>query len=402
MKKIPICLLLATMLSGCEYLEPRDTITKDGPVPSTSNTTQSRAFTLFSDAYEMAYYDEQLIAKGWATPGKVTPTNTLAPPEKPALARYPKTNADAFPVSYAAVKELGYSPLDFCKATQEEQDDAQTAADKANAAVAKAKTDLSTATTTLAAKQQALATATDTTRAAAQSAFDAGMTAMTDAITKLGAASSAATTATALAASTKKDKPKAACTYQSVHARTMAVTGFALVDQNCDDFFRAKGGLQQGIGVTSDLTSTFVSLGAGAVGAATGVAALPSASSFITAFSGGGTSLLNKDLLFGQANIATTQNLVIAALSADTDKALPNPDNSEWTFKRAVESIRTHQNICRVENVLTLIQAGAASSVPKAQAAAPTKATTNPATGAKTVPSGSQAVTATPAAATSP
>ena len=372
-------------LAGCtEILEPRDALDKNGPARSTSVAQQSDTYELFADAYAPAFHDDRLIAKGLATAGK-------------AFDKLEPVAIDWNKIPTEIPKN--YSPLNYCKYTDDDTKDAKTASDAAAAEKASAQKELEAAANTLAAKSAALASVpagatNDAARAKAQAESDAAAKAMSAAIAKQTAASAAAKSTADTLAKTVKDKPKAGCSYQSQHARAMAVRGFQAVDQNCHDFFRAKGLMQQQFNLVSDTSTTLTSLAGGAAGAATGIAALPSATSILTAFTGGSASILNKDLLFGDTNIRTTYNMVESALVAHTVSALPEPDNSDWNFKRALEAIRSHQDICRVENILLLIKSSAAVAKPAAQPAACTTAGQNPAARPAT---GTETVTVTPA-----
>jgi hypothetical protein len=301
-----------------------------------------------------------------------------------------------------------YSPLDYCSVTQADINAANIASKKAADALKQAEAAVTTTLTAASAAYRDLgalaATASATVRANAQAKVESANAALTTALTNQGVASADAASKAAFAASTHLYAAKPACTYQSQHARAMAVQGFALADQDCEDFFRGKGDFQQWSSLVSDTSSSTAGLAAGAAGAATGLAALPSASSLLTAVTGGATSVLNKDLLFSQSNIATTYTLVAANLSADTTKQLPEPDTSDWNFKRAIEAIRGHQNICRVGSILASLQSAASS---QAQAATCTTPATNAATGASRPASGtpaapSKAASSCPASTSTP
>ena len=149
---------------------------------------------------------------------------------------------------------------------------------------------------------------------------------------------------------------KPGSSFQSQHARAMALRGVALADQFCTDFFSSKANFQMSVGFVGDVTSSAGSLAAGAAGAATGAAGLPSLMNIITGISTSTSGILNKDILFDQANISETYSLVAQALSKDTAAALPEPDESNWNFQQALTVVAQHQRICHPQKIIALLK----------------------------------------------
>jgi hypothetical protein len=376
MRKQHTALVALLMLGGCTGIfEPHDAVDRHGPI--TYDATDPTALQAFKAAYSVAAFDDLLFAKGWAAPGK-------APKDKPETLPFVTVDFGVFPKDVAAVQALNYSPQDYCAYSKAEADAAAAAAksDKTKANAAKAVTDAIAKYT--AAMQALTAATTDAAKATAAAGLATAQKAVTDALAAQTSTNAAADSKAAIAILAKEGSPKPGCTYQSQHARAVAKYGFALIDQYCDDFFRSKGLFQQQITVGSDISSTFGSLGAGAAGAATGGVTAPVTSSLFTAIVSGGTSLANKDLLFGQSNISTTYDLIRKALGSDTTSSLPEPDNSDWTFQRAIQAVRGHQAICHPSSIVAMIQGNTANATPQSKSASPAglSANINPDTGA--------------------
>jgi hypothetical protein len=157
-------------------------------------------------------------------------------------------------------------------------------------------------------------------------------------------------------AKAQQTKTQSGCSYQSIHARQMAVAGFRLADSYCSDFFNRKRVIQNGNNVISDFASGATSLAGAIAGLVTGSPAAPSAIGGLVGVTNQATALTNKDFLFGSDNIDTVWGLTSNALQADTKNVLPEPDVSDWNYNLSVATIRNHQEICNPANIVALIK----------------------------------------------
>lgn len=179
-------------------------------------------------------------------------------------------------------------------------------------------------------------------------------------------------------------RTKTGCSYESIHARQMALNGFKLADSFCYDYFSRKRTIQNGNAVVNDFASGATSLAGAVAGLVAGTPAAPAAIASLVGITNQATTMSNKDFLFGTDNIDNVYQLAATATLADTKAALPDPDISDWNYDLAVGAIRRHQEICNPATILALIKQSVQKAVVKATEANGASATACNNTGAIT------------------
>ncbi len=142
----------------------------------------------------------------------------------------------------------------------------------------------------------------------------------------------------------------------SIHARRMAVEGVHLADSYCELFFRYGSDNQKWLLVGRDLVAALGTVATGAIAlashnssTATGVLALTTAGLY------NGVDIYTRNFLFGADNIESVRVMTVNALAAHTAAALPENDNSIWTFGGAAQVVNEHQMICTAASIRSLV-----------------------------------------------
>lgn len=155
--------------------------------------------------------------------------------------------------------------------------------------------------------------------------------------------------------------------------------GFALVYNNCTDFFRSRGRLQQNLTLVGGGASSLVTLATGALGLAGGAGNAVAVLSLASGGLNSGINLVASDFLFGAENIDNVRVLTLNAISAhqNTVDGLAKADPADVNFDWVSNQIMDDQSICEAPHILALTKdAIARGNVVAYQSA--TGGTTNP------------------------
>jgi hypothetical protein len=336
------------LLAGCTVFNPSDALDVGGPVQPkrlSGSPMDSFAYDHFAAAFALANQDELAIKTAAAKPGVIAGTRSP-----------PATGCKGLYLEWATPTDC-YSPLDYQAVTDTDMRDLDGAVRRTTAQALAAGSAVLRAQTALDAAQKRAAVDNSP---AATAAVATAAKALADAATRQAAATQAAEQAALRRDSTAIGDRKPGSSFQSIHARAMAQAGIALANQQCAKFFAVKADVQTWSSITNNAVSKVGSVVAGAVGAAGGAAAVPTSFSLANPFFSAGNDILNKDFLFGEANIGSVYRFVSVKLANNAAAALPEPDNSDWSFQRAVDTVLAHQTICRTENILSMLRENAA------------------------------------------
>ena len=133
-------------------------------------------------------------------------------------------------------------------------------------------------------------------------------------------------------------------------------TGFALVDVNCEDFFRSEGQLQTTLNVIRDATALVGSIAAGALAALHTSQDAAAIVSLTVAGVSGGITVSNANFLFGTDNIDAVRELTQKALASHSDTviAYARSNPNEVTVTWALKQVAQHQSLCRPAHILSI------------------------------------------------
>jgi hypothetical protein len=367
MTKRVVGYLSLCLLASCTFGGPQDVILKGVPVVSNQKSgtqiSQQQAATTralpadfsepqlssFEVAYKIAAIDDYLIASGMIRAGEKLDN----PP--------PEVNYETFPfvVKAPSISE-SYSPLDFSTCPN------ATSAEVKAGTVVIPPVCVDPTTPPTSPKQPGKQVAKNPPTASSQS-WTLDVAATTTVTIKLPNGQTITQTLN------NTVPPKAAekiavgheipgSSYQSIHARQMALQGISLADRYCQEWFEKKGLQQSGTTLASDISGSIVSSAASIGGLVSGTPAAPAAVGLLNGLTSNGANIINKDFLYGSDNISTTFESVRQAEATDKATALPEPDNSDWTFAQAVTVIEQHQDICHTNNILALLKKQVQSS----------------------------------------
>ena len=134
--------------------------------------------------------------------------------------------------------------------------------------------------------------------------------------------------------------------------------GFALNYDNCTDFFRSRGRLQQNLALVQGGASSLAPLASGALGLAGGAGNAIAVLSLATGGLNSGIDLVASDFLFGADNIDNVRVLTLNAISAhqNTVDGLAKTDPADVNFEWVSNQIMDDQSICEAPHILALTQ----------------------------------------------
>ena len=380
-------ILAATALAGCTLnpLNPQDPLGPDGPLELPPAGLGKAApmhvqYDAFLAAYRLAAYDDWLIASGHGSASN-TPLDSSS---SLRLNNVPKFFGKSKPDSADNARSLQnpkYYPLDSQTYSQTDIDKLTESTEYGTVTGGGPIGTTGTVTLTFRGDDGALPTIPPGTTIAIAGVDPAGYNGANIVVSSSTPGSVPYPVATRNPAAVKSNsrgtisvaaqnlpylnEPKPGTSLQSIHARGLAQRGVALADQYCWNFFSSKANSQQFLNVSNDTLTSIANLAGiagGAAGAATGVAAVPSATSILNGSFGSYKTILNEDFLFGSNNIVETYALVIKAEATDTASNLPEPDNSDWNFQRAIQVIKQHELLCHPEMILSLIKSSEAKA----------------------------------------
>ena len=148
---------------------------------------------------------------------------------------------------------------------------------------------------------------------------------------------------------------QSAATAPRLDAQLLAA-GFSLVYDNCTDFFRSRGRLQQNLALASDSAGSLLPLASGALGIAGGAGNAIA----VIGLAGGGLNssidLVASDFLFGGENVDNVRVLTLNALSAhqNTVHGLARTDPADVDFDWVANQITDDQSVCEPPHILAL------------------------------------------------
>jgi hypothetical protein len=149
--------------------------------------------------------------------------------------------------------------------------------------------------------------------------------------------------------------------YQSqtiADSNAMLETGFALIHNNCLDYFRSEGKLQQRLNFFRDTTAVLAPLAAGALALSNKGTAAVGALTLATAANTGLINAVAQDFLFNADNIDVVSSYVVVALATHQAQVLSNKNSAPdaVTFNWAVQQLEDNQVICEPPHILSLVK----------------------------------------------
>jgi hypothetical protein len=140
-------------------------------------------------------------------------------------------------------------------------------------------------------------------------------------------------------------------------ANQMLMAAYALIDDNCEDYFQSTGTTQRWIFVTRDAVGAVGTIATGVMGAlgagTTSIAWVGLSTG--TAYSG--LDIFTKHFLFAADNIDAVHKLVREQLLADQDtEILTEASAKDFTFYKARRAVFRSQDGCSDAHILTLVR----------------------------------------------
>lgn len=163
-------------------------------------------------------------------------------------------------------------------------------------------------------------------------------------------------------------------------AKLLRTRGFALIWNNCSDFFARRGNVQQSLSLFRDTTSAMTPIATAAFSIARAATSAVPILSLSQAVTSGGINIVAQNFLFGADNIDDVRTLTLNALAAHVAKVkeeaakAPNEAGFDWSTNQLMEN----QAICQPAKILALSKEaiakgnvkGFASASPKKEAEA--------------------------------
>lgn len=158
-------------------------------------------------------------------------------------------------------------------------------------------------------------------------------------------------------------------------AKTLRDRGFALIWNNCSDFFDRRGNVQQGLGLFKDTTSALTPIATGVISIARATTSAVPILSLGQAATSGGINVVAQNFLFGADNIDDVRSLVLNALAAHAAKVKEEAAKSkeEADFNWSTNQLLENQAICQPAKMLALSKEAIAKGNVKGYATASPK-----------------------------
>ncbi|MGH7155099.1 MAG: hypothetical protein ACREF3_14340, partial [Acetobacteraceae bacterium] len=163
--------------------------------------------------------------------------------------------------------------------------------------------------------------------------------------------------------------------HEAIAANAVLLSGgFSVIYNDCSDFFRQKGILQQRLSFFRDTTGAVIPVVTGALGLVSGAGNAIAALGLSGGAVNSGISVVAQDFLFGADNIDDVRVLILNAIGAhqNTVTALLKADPQDANFDWVVNQIMDDQAICQGPHILSLAKTAIAKGNVKAYTSAST------------------------------
>lgn len=158
-------------------------------------------------------------------------------------------------------------------------------------------------------------------------------------------------------------------------AKRLRDRGFALIWNNCSDFFARRGNVQQGLGLFKDTTSALTPIATGVISIARATTSAVPILSLGQAATSGGINVVAQNFLFGADNIDDVRDLILNALAAHAAKvkeeAAKSPEEADFNWSTV--QLMENQAICQPAKMLALSKDAIAKGSVKGYATASPK-----------------------------